>query len=65
MQETQVQSLIQEEPLKKEMAIDSSILPRILSTGVWTEEPGVVQSMWLQRVGRDLATEQQHVYMSN
>ena len=25
----------------------------------WTEEPGGLQSMWPQRVGHDLATEQQ------
>ena len=37
MQETQVQSLGQENPLEKEMATHSSILAwRIL----WTEEPG-------------------------
>ena len=24
----------------------------------WTEEPGGLQSMWLQRVGNDLATKQ-------
>ena len=37
MQETWVQSLGQEDPLEKEMAIHSSILAwRIL----WTEEPG-------------------------
>ena len=25
-----------------------------------TGKPGVLQSMWLQRLGHDLATEQQH-----
>ena len=48
--ETQVQSLGQEDPLEKVMATHSSIL-------VWriprTEEPGELQSMRLQRVGRD------------
>ena len=50
MQETQVQSLGWEDPLEKEMAIYSTILAwRIL----WTEEPGRLQSMGLQRVGHD------------
>ena len=48
LQETQVQSLGQEDPLEKGMATHSSILPwRIL----WTEEPGVLQSMGSQGVG--------------
>jgi len=47
MQETQVQSLDWEDPLEKGIAIHSSILAwRIL----WTEEPGGLQSMGLQRV---------------
>ena len=50
MQETQVQSLGQEDPLEKGMATHSSILgwriPR-------TEEYGGLQSMGLQRVGHD------------
>ena len=42
MRETQVQSLCQEDPLEKGMAIHSNILAwRIL----WTEEPGGLQSM--------------------
>ena len=42
MQETQVQSLDQEDPLEKGMATHSSILAwRIL----WTEEPSGLQSM--------------------
>ena len=42
MQETQVQSLGQEEPLEKGMATHSSILAwRIL----WMEEPGGLQSV--------------------
>ena len=50
MQETQVQSLGQEDPLEKEMATHSSILAwRIL----WTEEPNRLQSMGSQRVGCD------------
>ena len=47
MQETQVQSLGQEDPLAKEMAIHSSIFAwRIL----WAEESGRPQSMGSQRV---------------
>ena len=50
MQETQVQSLGQKDPLEEEMATHSSIL----AWGIpWTEEPGGVQSMELQRVGYD------------
>ena len=40
MQETQVQSLGQEDPLEKGMAIHSSILAWRIS---WTEEPGGLQ----------------------
>ena len=53
MQETQVQSLGQEDPLGKEMATHSGILAwRIL----WTEEPGGLQSMASQRVRHDGVT---------
>ena len=38
------------------MAIHSSVLAW---KSPWTEEPGVLQSMGSQRVGHDLATEQQ------
>ena len=47
MQETQVPSLGWEDPLEKEMATHSSI---IASRIPWTEEPGRLQSMGLQRV---------------
>ena len=53
-QETQVQSLDQEDPLEKEMATHSSISAWEIP---WTEEPGRLQSMGLQRAGYDLATE--------
>ena len=56
MQDTWVQSLGREDPLEKEMATHSSIfgweIPR-------TEEPGRLQSMWLQTVWHNLATKQQ------
>ena len=47
MQETLVQSLGQEELLEKGMATHSSILVCEIS---WTEEPGRLQSIGLQRV---------------
>ena len=50
MQETQVLSLGWEDPLQEGMATHSSILAWKIP---WTEEPGGLQSMWLQRVGHD------------
>ena len=50
MQETQVQSLGWEDPLEKEMTTHSRILAWKIP---WTEEPGGLQSMRLQRVGHD------------
>ena len=50
MQETRVQSLGPEDPLEKGMATHSSILAWRIP---WTEEPGRLQSMELQRVGHD------------
>ena len=50
MQETWVQSLGQEYPLEKGMAIHSSILAWRVP---WSEEPGGLQVMGLQRVGHD------------
>ena len=47
MRETQVQFLGQEDPLEKEMTTHSSTLGWKLP---WTEEPGRLQSMGLQRV---------------
>ena len=52
-QDTQVQSLGWEDPLEKEMATHSSILAWRIS---WTEEPGRLQSLGLQRVKHDQAT---------
>ena len=46
----------QEDPLEKEMATHSSI---IAWETPWTEEPGGLQTMGLQRIGHDSATEQQ------
>ena len=50
MQETGLQSLGQEDPLEKEMATRSSTLAWKIP---WTEEPGSLQSMGLQRVGHN------------
>ena len=50
MQETWVRSLGREDPLEKEMATHSSTLAWKIP---WTEEPGRLQSMGLQRVGYD------------
>ena len=50
MQETQVQSLGQEDPLEKEMATNSSTLAWKIP---WMEEPGRLQFMGSQRVGHD------------
>ena len=53
MQETQVKSLGWEDPQEKEMATHSRTLAWRIS---WTKEPGRLQSMGLQRVGYDWAT---------
>ena len=50
MRKTWVQSLGQEDPLENIMATHSSILAWRIP---WTEEPGRLQSMGLQRVGHD------------
>ena len=50
MQETWVQSLDQEDPLKNGMATYSSILAYGIPS---TEEPGGLHSMGSQRVGHD------------
>ena len=50
MQETWVQSLGWDDPLEEEMAIHSNTLAWKIP---WTEEPGRLQSMGLQRVGHD------------
>ena len=58
MQETQqtwVRSLVQEDALEEEVATHSSILAWRIP---WTEEPDRLQSMGLQRVGKNLVTKQ-------
>ena len=53
MQETQLQSLGQKDPLKKGLATHSSILAWRIP---WTEEPGGLQSKGSQRVRYDQMT---------
>ena len=50
IQETQVRSLFQEDPLEEGMATHSSIIAWKIP---WTGEPGELQSMGLQRVRHD------------
>ena len=57
LQETWVRFLGWEDPLEEEMATHSSILAWEIP---WTEEPGGLQTMGLQRVGQDLAAEDAH-----
>ena len=52
-QETRVQFLGWQVPLEKGMAIHSSILAWRIP---WTEKPGGLQSVGLQRVGHDRVT---------
>ena len=54
MQETWVRFLNQEDLLEKGMAAHSVILARRIP---WTEEPGRLQTMGLQRVGHNWATD--------
>ena len=50
MQDMRIWSLGQEDPLEKETATHSSVLAWEIP---WTEEPGELQSMGLQRVRHD------------
>ena len=50
MRETRVQSLGWEDPLEKEMATHPNSIAWKMP---WTEEPGRLLSMGLQRVGHD------------
>ena len=59
MRETWVRSLGWEDPLEKEMATDSSTLAWKIP---WTEEPGGIQSVGLQRVQCNRATSLFPIY---
>ena len=50
MQKAQVQSLGLEDPLERGLETQSSVLAWRIP---WTEEPGKLSSMGLQRVGHD------------
>ena len=56
MQEMQIQSMGGDDPLEEGMTTHSNILAWEIP---WTEEPGGLQSIGLQRVGQDLVTKQQ------
>ena len=60
MQEIQVWSLGQKDPLEEEMTTHSSI---IVWKVPWTEEPDRLQSTGLQRVRHSLATGRTHTRM--
>ena len=51
----------QEDPLEEGMATHSSILAWRIP---WIEEPGRLQSLWLRRVGHNLATKQEQFTLS-
>ena len=55
MRKVLAQSLGWEDPLEEGMATHSSILG--MGESPWTEEPGGLQSIRLQRVGHDWATK--------
>ena len=59
MQEIQIQSLGQEDPLGEGMATHSSILAWKIP---WTEEPGGLQSMGSPRVRHDRGTQPKHLH---
>ena len=54
MQETQIGPLDWEDSLEEEMAPHSNVLAWKIP---WTEDPGGLQFMGLQRIRHDLATE--------
>ena len=51
MQETQVQSLVWEDPLEQRMATHSSFLAQ---RSLWTEEPAGLQCIGPQRVRQEI-----------
>ena len=62
MQKTWVRFLSQEDPLEKEMVAHFSILAW---RSPWTEEPGGLLSMGLQRVRRNLTAEHTRTHAVN
>ena len=61
MQETQIWSLGQEDPLERGMATDCSILAWKIP---WTEESGGLHCMGLQKGRTQLSEQQQHALQS-
>ena len=59
IQQILVPSLSQEDPLEKEMAIQSRVLAWKIP---WIEEPGRLQSMGSQRAGHDWAHRHAHMH---
>ena len=62
MQQNRVQSLGREDPLEKGMATHSSTLAWRIP---WTEDPGRLQSMGLQRAGHSCATNTTYYYTTH
>ena len=63
IRETWVQSLGWEDPLEKEMAIHSSTIAWKVAWKIpWTEEPGRLKSIGLQRVRHDRVTSLTHSF---
>ena len=60
MHDTQVQSLVREDPLAKEMAIHSNILSWEIP---WTEEPGRLQSMGVSKSQTQLKQLSTHAHI--
>ena len=60
MQETQARSLDREDPLKENLATHSSVLAWRVP---WTEEPGRLQALGLQRGGYDWATNTLYILL--
>ena len=59
MQKTQVRSWVGKSPWRRKWWPTPALLPGEIP---WTEEPGGLQSMGLQRVGHDLATKALTIY---
>ena len=60
LQEMWVQSLVQEDPLEKEMTTHFSILSWEI---LWAEEPRGLYSMGSQRFGHNLVTKHTHMHI--
>ena len=61
MQEIEVRSLRPKDSLGEEMATHSSVLAWEIA---WTEEPGGIQFVGLQRVRQDLSTKEHKILLT-